>query len=83
MAGEELFIRLHADFNIRRAYAVWLSPDVQGRSPFQISPNLAAFLSKTPSASALSIDSRALHPSAAPATNSINARLLADLLFRT
>lgn len=83
MAGEDLFIRLHADFNIRRAYAIWLSPDVQGRTPFQISPTLAAFLSKTRSASALSIDSRALHPSAAPTQNSINARLLADLLFRT
>lgn len=83
MAGEDLFIRLHADFDIRRSYAVWLSPDVQGRSPFHISPALAALLSRTPTASALSIDSRALHPSAAPATNSINARLLADLLFRT
>ena len=83
MSGEDLFIRLHADFDIRRAYAVWLSPDVQSRSPFRVSPTMAAFLSKTRSASALSIDSLALHPSAGPTTNSINARLLADLLFRT
>lgn len=84
MSGEDLFIRLHADFDIRRAYAVWLSPNAHNNSPpFQVSAKLAAFLSVTRSASALSIDSQALHPSKAPAQNSINARLLADLLFRT
>ncbi|MGH7028073.1 hypothetical protein [Brevundimonas sp.] len=83
MAGEDLFIRLHADFNIRRSYAVWLHPNVAGNNPFAISPSLASFLSANRSASALGIDSAALHPSASPAQNSINARLLGDLLFRT
>lgn len=83
MSGEDMFMQLHADFDIRRSYAVWLNPDVPGRTPFGISPKLAGFLSSRRSASALAIDSRALHPSVSPAANSINARLLGDLLFRT
>lgn len=83
LAGEDLFIKLHTDFAIRRSYAVFLHPNVAGGPAFKVSTNLASFLSKTRSASALAIDSLALHPSASPATNSINARLLADLLFRT
>ena len=83
MAGEDLFIQLHSDFDIRRSYAVWLHPNVAGANPFAINPKLASFLSAKRSASALSIDSAALHPSAAPSANCINARLLADLLFRT
>ncbi|MBX9616153.1 MAG: hypothetical protein K2X25_11210 [Caulobacteraceae bacterium] len=82
-AGEDLFIKLHTDFDIRRSYAVFLHPNVAGGPAFQVTSNLASFLSKTRSASALAIDSAALHPSASPAANSINARLLADLLFRT
>ena len=83
MAGEDLFMQLFQDFSIRRGYAVWLNPDRSGRTPFAIGPGLASFLSANRQASALAIDSLALHPSAAPATNSVNARLLADLLFRT
>ncbi|WP_104668769.1 hypothetical protein [Ensifer adhaerens] len=83
MTGEELFMKLFADFSIRRGYAVWLNPDRTGQKPFAISSKLAAFLSSNRRASTLAIDSLALHPSASPGTNSINARLLADLLFRT
>ena len=83
VSGEELFIRLHQDFDIRRAYAVWLDPDRSTRKPFQLSQTFANFLSGHRHASALAIDALALHPSAAPKTNTVNARLLADLLFRT
>jgi len=82
MGGEDLFIKLFADFEIRRGFAVWLSPDRSARQTFGISPLMAAFMSSHRHVSALAIDSLAAHPSAAPATNSINARLLADLLFR-
>lgn len=82
MGGEDLFIELFKDFSIRRGFAVWLNPDRSVRTPFTISPKLSSFLSANRKASALAIDSLALHPSAAPAFNSINARLLADLLFR-
>ena len=81
-AGDELFIKLMADFKVRRGYAVWLDPDRLSRRPFGLSTNFAAFLSKHREASALAIDGSALHPSAAPTTNSINARLLCDFLFR-
>lgn len=83
ISGEDMFIKMHTDFDIRRAYAVWLHPNVAGGPPFRIGPTMATFLSATRSASALAIDSLALHPRIAPAQNSINARLLADLLFRT
>ncbi len=82
MGGEDLFIKLFADFDIRRGFAVWLSPDRSARQAFGISPTMASFMSSRRHVSALAIDSLAAHPSAAPATNSINARLLADLLFR-
>jgi len=82
MGGEDLFIRLFSDFEIRRGFAVWLSPDRYGRQPFGISPKMASFMSTSRHVSTLAIDSIAAHPSAAPTTNSINARLLADLLFR-
>ncbi len=83
VSGEDLFMRLLQDFDVRRAHAVWLSPDRSSRTSFQLSPAFAAFLSANRHASALAIDALALHPSAAPKTNTINARLLADLLFRT
>lgn len=83
VGGEDLFIKLINDFEIRRAYAVWLNPDRSGRTPFAISPAFAAFMSTRRAVSALAVDSAALHPSAAPLTNSINARLFTDLLFRT
>jgi len=82
MGGEDLFIQLFADFDIRRGFAVWLSPDRSARQTFGISPTMATFMSPRRHVSALAIDSLAAHPSAAPATNSINARLLADMLFR-
>ena len=82
MGGEDLFIQLFSDFDIRRGFAVWLSPDRSTRQTFGISPKMAAFMSQRRHVSALSIDSLAAHPSAAPTTNSINARLIADLLFR-
>lgn len=82
MGGEDLFIQLFADFDIRRGFAVWLSPDRSARQTFGISPTMAAFMSPRRHVSALAIDSLAAHPSAAPGTNSINARLLADMLFR-
>ena len=82
VGGEDLFIQLFADFEIRRGFAVWLSPDRSKRNNFEISPAMVAFMSPRRHVSALAIDSLAAHPSAAPATNSINARLLADLLFR-
>lgn len=82
IGGEDLFIQLFSDFVIRRGFAVWLSPDREGRQPFSISQKMAAFMSTRRYVSALAIDSLAAHPSAAPTTNSINARLLTDLLFR-
>lgn len=82
VGGEDLFMKIVKDFEIRRAYAVWLSPDRSGRTPFAVSPQLASFMSTRREVSALAIDSLAAHPSAAPQTNSINSRLLADLLFR-
>lgn len=82
MSGEDLFIRVLHDFQVRRAYAVWLNPDCSGGTPFALSPTFASFLSGCRHASALAIDSMALHPGAAPKTNTINARLMADLLFR-
>jgi hypothetical protein len=82
VGGEDLFIQLFKDFEIRRGFAVWLSPDRWKRQKFGISTKMAKFMSKRRHVSALAIDSAAAHPSAAPTTNSINARLLADLLFR-
>jgi len=82
VSGEDLFIQLFSDFDIRRGFAVWLSPDRSARQPFQISPKMASFMSSRRYVSVLAIDSLAAHPSAAPVTNSVNARLLADLLFR-
>ena len=82
MGGEDLFIQLFSDFDIRRGFAVWLNPDRSNRQLFAISAKMAAFMSTRPYVSALTIDSLAAHPSAAPKTNSINARLLTDLLFR-
>jgi hypothetical protein len=82
ISGEDLFIQLFSDFDIRRGFAVWLDPDRSNQRPFGISPKMATFMSTRRHASALAIDSLAAHPSAAPVTNSINARLLADLLFR-
>ena len=82
VGGEDLFIQLFSDFEIRRAFAVWLSPDRSMRHTFGISQRLAAFLSTRRHVSALAIDSIAAHPSANPTMNSINSRLLSDLLFR-
>lgn len=82
IGGEDLFIQLFSDFEIRRGFALWLDPDRLSRRQFGISQNLATFMSTRRHVSALSIDSLAAHPSAAPSTNSINARLLTDLLFR-
>ncbi len=82
VCGEDLFIKLMTDFEVRRGFAVWLNPDVSSRTPFAVSPNFASFMSTRREVSALAIDSLALKPSAAPKTNSINARLLTDLLFR-
>lgn len=83
VSGEDLFMRVFQDFDVRRGYAVWLSPDRSSRTPFQLSPAFSSFLSANRHASALAIDSLALHPSAAPKANTINARMLGDLLFRT
>ena len=83
MSGEEMFIQLHSDFEIRRSFAIWLSPDRLSRTPFNVTPQMATFLSTRRNVSALAIDSLAAHPSAAPSTNSVNARLICDLLFRT
>ena len=82
VSGVDLFIQLFADFDIRRGFAVWLSPDCSKRQPFSVSPTFASFMSSRRHISALAIDALAAHPSAAPSANSINARLLADLLFR-
>jgi hypothetical protein len=82
VCGEELFIKIMNDFNVRRGFAVWLSPDRSSRSSFSLSPTFAKFMLKRREVSALAIDSLALHPSADPSANSINARLLTDLLFR-
>lgn len=82
VGAEELFIRLFSDFDIRRGFAVWLSPDRSKRRSFVISKKFAAFLSTRRHVSALAIDSIAAHPSANPVKNSINSRLLSDLLFR-
>ena len=81
-SGEDLFIQLHSDFDIRRSFAVWLNPDCSNRTPFSLSAHFANFMSTRRHVSALSIDALALHPSAAPTTNCINSRLLCDLLFR-
>lgn len=84
IGGEDLFIQLFSDFEIRRAFAVWLNPNPNpsGSSSFAISRRLARFMSRRRHVSALSIDSSAAHPSANPTMNSINSRLLSDLLFR-
>jgi hypothetical protein len=82
VAGEELFIKLMTDFEVRRGFAVWLNPDVSGRTPFSVSPTFASFMSTRREVSALALDSLALKPSAAPKTNSINARMFSDMLFR-
>lgn len=82
VGGEELFIKLFSEFHIRRGFAVWLSPNCADIRPFEVSPAFAAFMSTRRHVSALAIDSGALRPSANPTANSINARLLADLLFR-
>jgi len=82
IGGEDLFIQLFSDFDIRRGFAVWLNPDRSNRQPFAISAKMAAFMSPRRHVSALAIDSLAAHPSADPTKNSINARMLADLLFR-
>lgn len=82
VGGERMFRHLCRDFAIRRAFAVWLSPDRSGRTPFGVSPAMAHFMATRRWVSALAIDGLSAHPSAAPVTNSINARLLADLLFR-
>ncbi|WIW45731.1 hypothetical protein ML401_30490 [Bradyrhizobium sp. 62B] len=86
VGGEDLFIQLFSDFEIRRAFAVWLSPNPNpnpaSSSAFAISKRLAGFMSRRRHVSALSIDSSAAHPSANPTRNSINSRLLSDLLFR-
>jgi hypothetical protein len=82
IGGEELFIRLFSDFDVRRGVAVWLSPDRTGSKPFALSRRFANFMSRRRHVSALAIDSLARHPSADPKKNSINSRLLADLLFR-
>lgn len=82
VGGEELFMQLFAEFPIRRGFAVWLSPNSSKSKPFEVSSAFAAFMSTRRHVSALAIDSGALRPSANPTTNSINARLLADLLFR-
>jgi hypothetical protein len=81
--GESVFRRLLTDFNCRRAFAIWLSPNREGTRVFQLTPTMARFLSKNRHASALAIDAAALHPSADPPANSINARLICDLLFRS
>lgn len=80
--GEKLFIDLFTDFEIRRGFAIWLSPDCSTRKPFSLSPRMTSFLSTRKHISALAIDALASHPSAAPQTNCINARLITDLLFR-
>ncbi|XYD09628.1 hypothetical protein R1A27_03430 [Methylobacterium sp. NMS12] len=82
MSGEDLFIQLFSDFSIRRGFAVWLSPDRSSRHPFAISAKMKAFMANRRYVTALSIDSLAAHPSAAPPQNSVNSRLLADMLFR-
>jgi hypothetical protein len=82
MGGEDLFIRLFSDFEIRRGLAVWLSPNKPGVKPFKVSRKLAKFMSTRRHVSALSIDSAVAHPSANPQLNSINSRLLSDFLFR-
>jgi hypothetical protein len=64
VGGEDLFIQLFSDFEIRRGFAVWLDPDRSMRRPFGISNKLATFLSTRRHVSALAIDSIAAHPSA-------------------
>ena len=82
IGGEDLFIKLFSDFDIRRGFAVWLNPDASNRQPFKVSSTMSLFMSSRRYVSALAIDSLAAHPSANPRTNAINARLLADMLFR-
>lgn len=83
LAGPDLFTKIVTDFDVRRAYAVWLNPDSSSRTPFALDPTFASWMSAHREVSALAIDSLALHPSISPAVNSINARLLTDLLFRS
>lgn len=83
VGGEELFIKLMVDFKVRRGFVVWLSPDRSDRRPFSLSARFSAFMSNHREVSALAVDSHALHPSASPSSNSVNARLLTDLLFRS
>jgi hypothetical protein len=80
--AEDLFIELFSDFEIRRGFAVWLNPNPSPRQTFEISKKTKTFMSDRPHVSTLAIDSLAAHPKAVPKRNSINARLLADLLFR-
>lgn len=86
IGGDRLFRRLCRDFAIRRAFAVWLNPDCSRLTPprprFGVNPAMARFMATRRWVSVLAIDSLAAHPSASPVTDSINARLLADLLFR-
>jgi hypothetical protein len=82
IGGEDLFMQLFTDFDIRRGFAVWLDPDRSSRRLFGLSARFAAFMSTRRHVSSLAIDSLAAHPSPSPATHSVNARLLADFLFR-
>lgn len=82
VAGELLFQWIVRDFQVRRAFIVWLSPDRSARHFGGLSTALSQFLSQHREASSLTIDSLALHPSASPAQNAINSRLLCDMLFR-
>ncbi|MBX3493610.1 MAG: hypothetical protein KF899_11665 [Parvibaculum sp.] len=83
VGGENLFIKIVSDFDIRRAYAIWLSPDRSDQRPFGLGEEFAEFMTRHRHISALALDSLALHPSKEPKKNSINERLLSDLLFRT
>lgn len=80
--AEDLFIKLCTDFEVRRGFAVWLSPRADGDQAFRIGSKLARFMGSRRHLSALSIDARAGHPSGQPDSGSINARFLCDLLFR-
>ena len=81
-AGEEVFRELFSDFDIRRGCAIWLNPDVSNRTPFTISRQMAEFMSTRRHVSVLAIDSYSVHPSVDPKKNSINSRIIADILFR-
>ena len=82
-SGEDVFIQILKDFDVRRSFGIWLNPDRNTRKPFTVGPKLATFMSKRPSISVLAIDSLALRPSVSPTMNSLNSRLLADLVFRS